>query len=674
MSHDAEAEGAGTLEQAMRQAAAFLKEDPSLAEEQAFAILEAVPGHPPAELLLAQARRRRGDLDGALALLRALAGRQPRWAAAQVELGVALGQAGRGDEAIAALRKAVALKPDHPDAWRFLADHLVASGDAEGADAAYARHIKASTRDPRLLDAANAMVANDIPRAQALLRAHLKAVPTDVPAIRMFAEVAMRVGRVVEAQNLLERCLELAPGFEAARHNYAVLLHRQNQSAAALTEIERLLERSPRNPGYRNLLAVILGRVGEYARSSALYRELLDEYPANAKVWMSYGHVLKTEGRTEDCIEAYRETIAREPSLGEAWWSLANMKTFRFSEADIDTMRAQLARDDLPDTDRLHFEFAMGKALEDASEWEGSFRHYAHANALHHATVDYDPALNAGRIERFRKDFSAEFFKSRAGQGCESPAPIFVVGMPRSGSTLVEQILSSHSQVEGTTELPEIISMARALRERSEGDDTEGYIPVLAAMDPAQLRALGGEYLERCRIHRKTAAPFFIDKMPNNFLHAGLIHLMLPNARIIDTRRHPMACCFSNFKQHYARGQNFSYSLEDMGRYYRDYVQLMAHFDAVLPGRIHRVIYEQVVADTETEVRRLLEYCGLPFEESCLRFFENDRPVRTASSEQVRRPIYSEGVDQWRHYEPWLGPLEQVLGPTLACYPEPPPG
>lgn len=665
-------DGTGTLEEAMRHANALLRKDPVLAEEQALAILEAVPGHPPAELLQAQARRLSGDPAGARVLIEALSARQPRWAAAQVELGLALGQLGRGDEAILALRRALTLKPEHPEAWRLLADHLMASGETQAADAAYARHIKASTRDPRLLEAASAMVVNDIPRAEALLRAHLKEKPTDVAAIRMFAEVAVRVGRPVEAQRLLERCLELAPGFEAARHNYAVLLHRQNQSQAALVETERLMARSPRSPSYRNLLAVILGRVGEYARSSALYKELLSEYPSNAKVWMSYGHVLKTEGRTEECIRAYRETIAREPSLGEAWWSLANMKTFRFSGTDMTAMQAQLARNDLPDTDRLHFDFAMGKALEDAGDWENSFRHYASGNAIHHATVDYDPALNAGRIERFRRDFTAGFFAERTGQGCDSPAPIFVVGMPRSGSTLVEQILSSHSQVEGTTELPEIISMARILRERSDGDDTEGYNRVLAAMGPEELRSLGEEYLERCRIHRKTAAPFFIDKMPNNFLHAGLIHLMLPRAKIIDTRRHPMACCFSNFKQHYARGQNFSYSLEDMGRYYRDYVRLMAHFDAVLPGRVHRVIYERMVADTESEVRRLLDYCGLPFEEGCLRFFENDRPVRTASSEQVRRPIYSESVDQWRNYGPWLGPLEQALGEVLTLYPEAP--
>jgi predicted Zn-dependent protease len=666
-------EGTGTLEEAMSHAVSLLKDDPALAEEQAIAILEAVPGHPPAELLQVQARRLVGDAAGALPLALALASRQARWAAAQVEAGLVLGQLGRGDEAIAALRRAVALKPDHPEAWRLLADHLMAGGETQEADSAYARHIKASTRDPRLLDAASAMLVNDIPKAEALLRAHLREKPTDVPAIRMFAEVAVRVGRPAEAQKLLERCLELAPGFEAARHNYAVLLHRQNQSAAALIETERLLARSPRNPGYRNLLAVILGRVGEYARSSALYKELLEEYPSNAKVWMSYGHVLKTEGRTEDCIRAYRETIAREPSLGEAWWSLANMKTFRFTDADMAAMRAQLASTELSETDRLHFDFAMGKALEDAGEWEGSFRHYASGNAIHHATVDYDPALNAGRIERFRRDFTPGFFAERAGQGCDSPAPIFVVGMPRSGSTLVEQILSSHSQVEGTTELPEIISMARMLRERSDGDETEGYNRVLAAMEPAELRALGEEYLDRCRIHRKTEASFFIDKMPNNFLHTGLIHLMLPLAKIIDTRRHPMACCFSNFKQHYARGQNFSYSLEDMGHYYRDYVRLMAHFDAVLPGRVHRVIYEEMVADTEAEVRRLLGYCGLPFEEGCLRFFENDRPVRTASSEQVRRPIYSDAVDQWRHYAPWLGPLEQALGPALEHYPDTPP-
>ncbi|MFM7272418.1 MAG: sulfotransferase, partial [Gammaproteobacteria bacterium] len=472
----------------------------------------------------------------------------------------------------------------------------MATGDTEGADAAYARHVKASTRDPRLLEAASALLRHDMPHAESLLKAQLREAPTDVAAIRMLAEVAVRLGRTADAERLLARCLALAPGFTAARYNYAVLLHRQNESGRALPEVERLVQDEPRNPGYRNLLAVVLGRVGEYTRASALYREILTEYPGNPKVWMSFGHLLKTEGLREECIAAYRKTLELQPSLGEAWWSLANMKTFRFSEEDLAGMRSLLEREDLGTEDRLHVHFSLGKAAEDAGQWESAFHHYSEGNALHGRSNPWDAGEHHARIQRFLNAFTREFFARRAGHGSPSSAPIFVVGMPRSGSTLVEQILSSHSQVEGTTELPDVITMARKLRDRGGAEDTLGYIDELAAMDAAALRAFGEEYLERTRVHRKTDAPFFIDKMPNNFLHTGLIHLMLPQAKIVDTRRHPMACCFSNFKQRYARGQNFSYALADMGRYYADYVRLMAHYAAVLPGRVHRVIYEQMVA------------------------------------------------------------------------------
>ncbi|MGH8864917.1 MAG: sulfotransferase family protein, partial [Burkholderiales bacterium] len=284
----------------------------------------------------------------------------------------------------------------------------------------------------------------------------------------------------------------------------------------------------------------------------------------------------------------------------------------------------------------------------------------------------YDADQNEIRIRRLKKNFTREFFSDRAGSGCAASDPIFIVGMPRAGSTLLEQILSSHSAVEGTTELPEIISMAKALRAQADSDEIVAYAEVLAAKSAAEVRELGERYLERTRIHRKTDRPFFIDKMPNNFLHIGMIQLVLPNAKIIDARRHPLGCCFSNFKQFYARGQDFSYSLTDMGRFYRDYVELLAHFDEVLPGRVHRVFYERTVEDTEAVVRNLLDYCGLAFEPGCLRFFENERPVRTASAEQVRQPIYRDGVDQWRHYEAWLGPLKESLGMVLEAYPDVP--
>ena len=665
----------------MAHANQLLDADPSLAAEQAREILSAVPNYPPAQLLLAVSQFRQGDLSDALERLEKIVSAQGKWADAHFEYALVLADAGKGDAAISMLEKTVELKPKHTQAWRHLADHLIAVGQPARADDAYAKHIQNSTQDPNLQRAAAAMVEEDVPTAERILKEHLKKVPTDVPAIRMLAEIAVRVGENEAAENLLLRCLDLVPSFNPARYNYAVLLHRRNKSMQALQEVERLLETEPRSPAYRNLCAVLLSRVGEYPRSSKIYKELLDEYPANSKVWLSYGHVLKTEGRQDDCIEAYRESIVRDPKFGEAYWSLANLKTFRFDDNDLISMRTQLADSALDDKDsddsnRLHFHFSLGKAFEDSGQFQKSFEHYEQGNLLHNQSIRYDADKNTARAQRLKGSFNQSFFDDRSGMGCKTPDPIFIVGMPRSGSTLLEQILSSHSQVEGTTELPEIISIAKALREQGNAskdiDEDVSYDEVLTALTPDELIELGERYMENTRIHRKTDRPFFIDKMPNNFLHIGLIQLILPNAKIIDARRHPMACCFSNFKQYYARGQSFSYSLGDMGRFYHDYVDLMAHYDKVLPEKIHRVIYERTVADTENEVRKVLDYCGLPFEEGCLRFFENKRPVRTASSEQVRQPIYKAGVDQWLNYESWLESLETALGPVLERYPEVP--
>jgi tetratricopeptide (TPR) repeat protein len=532
--------------------------------------------------------------------------------------------------------------------------------------------LRHAVADPLLLEAGRALVDNDIPHAEALLRDRLRRSPTDVAAIRMLAEVAARIGRYEDAAHLLERCLELAPGFHAARQNYAMVLHRGNRPQEALAQVERLLAEDPGNPGYRNLRAVVLCRTGDFGEAIELYEDLLAEHPGQARVWLSQGHALKTAGLGERAIAAYRRCIELDPGFGDAWWSLANLKTFRFDDADIAAMRAQLQRADLGDEHRLHLDFALGKALEDRGEYAGSFAHYSRGNALRLARVPYSADTTSERLLRAAEIYTPGFFQARAGSGVAAGDPIFIVGMPRAGSTLVEQILSSHPLVEGTMELPEIISLTRALRQQGADDGPARYHEVLAGLDADAVRGLGERYLERTRIQRKSGAPFFIDKMPNNFAHIGLVQLALPNARIIDVRRHPLACGFSLFKQHFARGQDFSYSLEDIGRYYRDYVGLMAHFDRVLPGRIHRVAYEALVDDTEAEVRRLLDYCGLPFEPRCLRFFENDRPVRTASSEQVRQPIYRAGVDHWTHFEPWLGPLKAALGPVLDAWPAAP--
>lgn len=666
------AEAVGTLQAALQNALELLAAKPALALEQAAEILKAVPGQPNALLIQGAARRALGDAAAARAVLEPLCRVLPDWPAAHFEHGLALGADGDTEEAVQALQRAAELKPDWPDAWRALGDQLTVSGDGAAADAAYAQQIKASTRDPRLLAPGVALCEGRIGVAEAMLREYLKQYPTDVAAIRMLAEVAARLGRFVDAEHLLQRCLELAPGFHAARHNLATVLHRQNKAQAALVEVEALLAIDPNNGGYQNLKAAILTRIGDYPEAIEIFAQVLQQFPRQARIWMSYGHALKTAGRQQEAIEAYRTSIRHAPELGEVYWSLANLKTVKFRPEDLNAMRSQLARAGLSSADRYHFEFALGKALEDAGEYAESFTHYAEGNRLRRRELTYSADETHEQVQRSKQTLTREFFAARAGLGCDAPDPIFVVGLPRAGSTLIEQILSSHSQVEGTMELPDIGQLARELGGRKLRRETSRYPEVLADLDADALRALGERYLQQTRIQRKTAAPFFIDKMPNNFQHIGLIHLILPRARIVDARRHPLGCCFSGFKQHFARGQNFSYSLDDIGRYYRDYVELMTHFDSALPGRVHRVIYEQMVEDTEGEVRRLLDYCGLPFESGCLRFYENERAVRTASSEQVRRPIFRDGVDQWRNYDAALSPLREALGSVLDSYPAPP--
>jgi tetratricopeptide (TPR) repeat protein len=631
----APAESLGTVDLALANATRLLDRDARAAIEQVEEILKVIPDQP-----------------DALALR-----------------GLALGRLGEGDAAIEVLRRAVHFKPELPDAWRALADHYSALEMREAADEAYAQHFRHSTRDPKLMIPALALSENRIPDAEALLREHLRHYPTDVAAIRMLAEVAARIGRIADSETLLARCLELAPGFTVARQNYAMILHRANKPEAALREAQALLADDPTNPGLRNLKAAILGRIGEFEKSIAQYKAVLADYPQQPRIWMSLGHALKTAGQNPASIDAYRRCIELTPRFGEVWWSLANLKTYRFSSDDIATMRVQLERTDLTNDDRFHFDFALGKALEDAGEYEESFAAYARGNALRRKLIRYDADENEEHVARSKKLFTREFFAARRDMGCDAPDPIFVVGLPRAGSTLVEQILATHSQVEGTQELPDVTMIARIIGRRTTRTDGSAYPRALDKFTADELLAFGEQYLAQTRIQRKTSRPFFIDKMPNNFAHVGLIHLMLPNARIVDARRHPLGCCFSCFKQHFARGQNFTYDLGELGRYYRNYVELMEHFDAVLPGRVHRVFYENMVEDTEGEVRRLLEYCGLPFEEGVLRFHENQRAVRTASSEQVRRPIFREGMDQWRHYETWLDPLKQALGAVHAKYP-----
>ena len=540
---------------------------------------------------------------------------------------------------------------------------MIGAGDIKETE--FRRRMALARRNPELLRAGQALVANDLPTAEAILRPYLKRRPTDVAAIRMMAELAARIGRLVDSENLLRRALELAPAFTAARANLATVLYKQNRAPDAIVELEKIEQEGSANLGHASLKAAALGRIGGHEEALHLYRELLDARPDEPKLWMSYGHIQRTIGNQAECLAAYRQALKLQPTLGEVWWSLANLKTVRFAEADLEAMGKAIGEPNLSMEDRFHLHFALGKALEDKGEAEASFIHYAAGNRLRRSVIEYSAEDVHRNVERSIDLFTPQFFTDRDGQGCQSKEPIFILGMPRAGSTLVEQILASHPAIEGTAELPDIPAIARRLDERRERDGDGLYPECLADIDANGLKSLGEEYLERAQVQRFTDRPFFIDKLPNNWAHVGLIRLILPKARIIDARRHPLACCFSNFKQHYARGQRFSYDLAETAAYYRDYVTLMRHFDSALPGHIHRVIHEELVEDPETEVRRLLDFLGLPFDPACLAFYENPRAVRTASSEQVRRPISREGLEQWKAFEPWLDPLKEALGPLL---------
>jgi tetratricopeptide (TPR) repeat protein len=518
----------------------------------------------------------------------------------------------------------------------------------------------ASRYHPRLVEAALAMHDNRLHDAEPLLKQHLKADPYDVAAIRMLAELAGRIGRYRDSENLLRRAVELAPGFTAARANLALVLYRLNRPADALAELDLVLGEDPDNVGHANLKAAALARIGGFDEAIALYEAVLAEAPGQPRVWMSYGHMLKTVGRQADGVAAYRKALELAPGLGEVWWSLANLKTVKFDDADIAAMEAQLEAGELNDEDRFHLDFALGKAMEDRRDAAASFTHYEAGNRLRRTKVRYDADETSAFVDRSIARYTGEFLAARAGRGSDAPDPIFVLGMPRAGSTLIEQILSSHSLVEGTTELAEIPTLVRQI------DD---YPAGTAGLSPHRLRAMGEEYLRRASVQRQTDRPFFIDKLPNNWAHLPLIHLILPRAKIVDARRHPLGCCFSNFKQHFARGQTFSYAQDDMGRYYRDYVRLMAHVDTVLPGLVHRVFYEEMVDDTEAQVRALLAALGLDFDPACLEFHKTERAVRTASSEQVRQPIFRDGTEAWQPFEQWLDPMKAALGDVLTAYP-----
>ncbi len=658
----------GTLAMALSHGFDLLGRSPAEAAEQAEEILKVAKGDARAHFLLGAAKRRLGEAEAAVGHLAIALKALPHSAELILELALAEAARGESKRAMSLAGRGMGIDGGVANGWRALADELTRAGDDDTAGRAYVNHVTASAKDPVLLEAAIALNDGRIGVAERQLKSYLMRHPTDVAAIRMLAELAARLGRYKDSETLLTRALELAPDFRAARHNLAIVQLRQGKTAEPIALAQTLLKAEPKDAGYRTLYCAALVRHGDYDRAIPEYKSFLADHPKHPKSWMSYGHALKTVGRAGDSIDAYRRAIALKPSLGEAWWSLANLKTFRFSADDIAIMERENARADISDEDRVHLAFALGKALEDKGDYAASYAQYDRGNTLRQTQISYDEDGMAGRMGEIGAFFTKEFFAAREGQGCAAPDPIFILGMPRAGSTLIEQILSSHSMIEGTTELPDIINLARELGAAGK-DERSAYPAILASLPPDELKRLGDEYIRRTRPQRRTEKPLFIDKMPNNFMHAGLIRLILPNTKIIDARRHPMACCFSNFKQHFAKGQGFSYGQERIARYYRDYVMLMARYDETMPGAVHRVIHERLVENLESEVRALLAFIGVPFEEACLRFYENDRAVRTPSSEQVRRPIFTEGLDQWRNYEGWLGPMKAELGAVLDAYP-----
>jgi tetratricopeptide (TPR) repeat protein len=635
------------------------------ARTAAQALLATVPENRDVLYACAHAQRMLGDIPAALATLSRLERAHPRFSRTHQERGfchVALRQA---PEAIEAFQRAVAISPVLPVSWSMLASLYRMTGQAPQAAQAAAQAARLHELPPEVVTAATLFSDGELARAEELVRTFLRSHGHHVEAMRLLARIAMERDVQTDAQVLLEGVLERSPDYHAARFDYAQVLSKRQLHREAQQQVEKLLAVEPANRSYLTLYALTQVGLGQHERAIELYRDLIPGARQPAELHLSIAHLLKTLGQTEMAIDEYRAAASARAGYGDAYWSLANLKTYRFGDEELARMVAAESDASTSDDDRYHLCFALGKALEDRQDYPRSFEYYSRGNALKRAGSAYRPEQIERNARLQMQICTPALFARHHGGGAGEADPIFIVGLPRSGSTLIEQILASHSAVEGTHELADVPRIVADL----DGRDSQ-YPAVLASMSTEDFRRLGERYLRETRAYRLAGRPRFIDKMPNNFRHIGLIHLMLPNARIIDARREPMACCFGNFKQLFAQGQVFTYGLEDIGRYYRTYLELMRHWNAVLAGRVLRLHYEDVVQDLEGSVRRLLEFCGLPFEPGCVAFHRTERSVRTASSEQVRQPIYREGLSQWRHYEPWLAPLREALGDALWRYRE----
>jgi tetratricopeptide (TPR) repeat protein len=631
----------------------------------AHAMLAAHPQDRDLLLISASSLRHLGRIDESLATLDRLEAVQPGSSLMHQERGLCYVACKDAPRAIDAFLRGVNINPALPLSWRMLEGVYKIQGD--GANAAMAADHVATLKHlpPEIVSATSFFADGELDQAESIIRAFLIKHGNHPDAMRLLARIGMARDVLDDAEVLLAGVLAIAPDYHAARFNYAQVLARRHKHAQAREEIQLLLEHDRASKEYRALAATIAVGLGEHETAIALYRDLLADAPGSPDVNLWMGHALKTIGCVPEAVASYRAAAAARPAFGDAYWSLANLKTYRFLDDEISRMREEENRPSTPPTDRYHLCFALGKALEDREDFDESWSYYERGNALKRSESHYRAEVIEANTARQIATCSREFFQRREGWGSPHPDPIFIVGLTRSGSTLLEQILASHSHVDGTYELSNIETIVMGLQGRDFGNPL--YPSVLATMLSEDFVRLGEKYVVDTHIYR-SGRRYFVDKMPNNFRHLGLIHLMLPNAKIIDARREPVACCFSNLKQLFAQGQEFTYSVEDIARYYRTYLDLMEHWDQALPGRILRVHHEDVVADLEGSVRRMLDFCGLPFEPACIDFHRNSRSVRTASSEQVRRPIFRDGLDQWKNYEPWLAPLRTALGDALTRY------
>jgi len=663
---------AGEVEREVQALRALVKRSAfSDAARTASVLLRELPENRDLLYLLAISQRHLKQLSEALQTLQILEQFHPRYSRLHQERGqcyVALKDAPR---AIEAFRRAVSVNPALPTSWSMLEGLYRLIGDKVAMAGAAKEVARLGALPPPLLTATGLFADGDLGGAEKLVRAFLLQHGDHIEAMRLLARIGAALEVYDDAEFLLRSVLEHAPDYVAARQDYACVLLDRHKHVEAQIQLEMLLSKDPSNRDFRTLYATTVVGLGDHQRAITLYQDLLAgleaDAPEAAELHLSIAHSLKTLGRREESIAAYREAARARPNFGDAYWSLANLKTYRMTDQEIVQLTRAVEAADTSVVDRYHLLFALGKGFEDRQSYAQAFEYYQRGNALKRAESRYRPEVIELNTANQRLVCTQSFFSARSRSGVSSCEPIFIVGLPRSGSTLVEQILASHSQVEGTQELAHIPRLAIELQGREPDLDNPRYPRVLEQLPIDQFRIYAEQYLEETRVYR-TNRPRFIDKMPNNFRHIGLIHLMFPNAIIIDARREPMACCFGNLKQLFARGQEFTYSIEDIARYYRTYLDLMEHWDVVLPRRVLRVRHEDVVNDLEGSIRRILGHCGLPFEDACMDFHKTERSVRTASSEQVRQPIYRDGLEQWKSFEPWLSTLRDQLGDALQRY------